>query len=63
LDKADELKYLSKVVKVGAVEEFNFEFADKDLFGDGQPRMKQITDVEAILINPRWADHGFDPLT
>jgi len=25
--------------------------------------MKQITDVEAILINPRWADHGFDPLT
>ena len=35
LDKSDELKYLSKVVKVGAVEEFNFEFADKDLFGDG----------------------------
>lgn len=62
LDSKDELVYLSKVIKVGAVEEFNFEFADKD-FEDGQSRMKQITDVEAILINPRWADHGFDPVS
>jgi hypothetical protein len=35
LDKLDELNYLSKVVKVGAVEEFNFEFADKDFLGGG----------------------------
>ena len=27
-DKNDELRYLSKVIKLGAVEEFNFEFAD-----------------------------------
>ena len=54
---------MSKVVKVGAVEDFRFEFADKDLFGSGQQRQVHLTDVEAILINPRFADHGFDPIT
>jgi hypothetical protein len=42
LDKLDELNYLSKVVKVGAVEEFNFEFADKDFLRGGQPEQKKI---------------------
>ena len=25
--------------------------------------IREVRDVEAILINPKWADHGFDPLT
>lgn len=37
LDAEDELRYLSKVIKVGAVEEFGFQFADTD-FTSGQPR-------------------------
>ena len=57
------MRYLSKVVKVGLVEEFKFEFQDKDILGNDLPALKKISDVEAILINPRWADHGFDPLT
>ena len=32
------------------------------MFGHELPKIKEIVDVEAILINPRWADHGFDPL-
>ena len=64
LEKEDELRYLSKVIKVGAVEDFRFEFKDKNFLSESVgEEMREVRDVEAILINPKWADHGYDPLT
>lgn len=62
LDKEDELRYLSKVIKVGAVEDFKFEFKDKNFLSEKE-ETREVRDIEAILINPKWADHGYDPMT
>lgn len=53
----EELELLSKVIKCGAVEEFTFNYQDRG-FG-GKVEQRQIKDVQAILINPKWADHGY----
>ena len=64
LDKIDELRYLSKVMMHPNVEEFDWRFEDKNLLKpEMRPKMRELFDVEAILIHAKWADHGFDPLT
>ena len=46
------------------VEEFDWRFEDKNLLKpDERPKIRQLFDVEGILIHAKWADHGFDPLT
>ena len=58
IDEKEELALLSKVVKTGNVEEFDWKYTDS--LG-GKPVATEVRDLQAILINPKWADHGFDP--
>ena len=48
------------MVKTGNVEEFPWTYTEK-CPGGGKPVTKEVTNLQAILINPKWADHGFDP--
>jgi len=57
-DEQEQLDLLSKVIKVSNVEEFRFEYKDN---AGGKTRTKELKDLQAILINPKWADHGFTP--
>lgn len=43
---------LSKVVKVPNVTGFEWKYIDYN------KRVTELSDVQCILINPRWADHG-----
>ena len=55
---------LSKVVKSGCVEDFDWKYMDRDLSKKSEKQtQKEVKDIQAILINPKWADHGFDPET
>lgn len=46
------------------VEEFDWRFEDKNLLKpEERAKIRQLVDVEAVLIHAKWADHGFDPLT
>ena len=62
--KDDErLMILSKVVKSGSVETFNWEYTDRKFVNGRKTNTfvtKKLTDLQAILINPKWAEHGFD---
>lgn len=64
IDPKVELDLLSKVVKTGSVETFEWRYKEKS-FIKGKPtevqEWREVLDVQAILINPKWADHGFDP--
>lgn len=46
---------LSKVTKTPNVSDFIWEY--KDTYG-GANEKKKLTDVQCILLNPKWADHG-----
>ena len=60
MEDAEEIALLSKVVKSGNVEEFNWMYTESRGEKKG-PVTKEVTNLQAILINPKWADHGFDP--
>lgn len=65
LDVEEELNILSKVVKSGSVETFNWEFTDRKWIRNRQSDQtitKKVENLQAILINPKWAEHGFDTL-
>ena len=65
-DDDEKLAILSKVVKSGSVETFNWEFTDHRRTGAGQKTgqiiTKKVENIQAILINPKWAEHGYDTL-
>lgn len=46
---------LSKVHRIPKVSEFNWTFKDSV-----RQRNVQLRDLQCILINPKWADHGKD---
>ena len=62
-DEDQKLALLSKVVKSGCVETFNWEFTDRK-FVNGKTSdvtvSRKVQDIQAILINPKWAEHGYD---
>lgn len=64
-DEEEKLALLSKVIKSGCVETFNWEYTERKI-GNGRNADKLITkkleNLQAILINPKWAEHGFDTL-
>lgn len=51
-NESEELSLLSKVQKISNVSEFKWSY--KDTAGKTQ----DITEIQCILINPKWADHG-----
>lgn len=58
-----KLALLSKVVKTGSVETFNWEYKDSEFINGrktGVTVTRKVQDLQAILINPKWAEHGFD---
>lgn len=64
-DEEEQLNILSKVIKSGSVETFNWEFTDRKwIHGrqSDQTTTKKVENLQAILINPKWAEHGFDTL-
>ena len=65
LDDEETLSILSKVIKSGSVETFNWEFTDRKWIHGKQSNKvetKRVENLQAILINPKWAEHGFDTL-
>ena len=46
---------------MGAVEEFQFEYTES--LPKKNPWNVPVRDIECILINPKWADHGFSELS
>lgn len=63
LDEEAKLAQLSKVIKSGSVETFDWQYTDR-VFKNGRKTDEfvttKITNLQAILINPKWAEHGFD---
>lgn len=62
-DEEETLSILSKVVKSGSVETFDWTYADRKWVNgrqSGQTMTKKVENLQAILINPKWAEHGFD---
>lgn len=63
LDEDEKLAMLSKVMKSGSVETFDWEYKDRKFINgrqSDQVTTKKVENIQAILINPRWAEHGFD---
>jgi len=52
------LRLLAKSIKLPDVENFKFKYSDT--IGNRAVE-KELKDLQAILISPKWADHGFDP--
>ena len=51
------------MVKSGSVETFNWEYTDKKVVNNRRTKQdvtKKVLDIQAILINPKWAEHGYD---
>lgn len=64
-DEEETLSILSKVIKSGSVETFNWEYTDRKWIHGRQSdkvETKRVENLQAILINPKWAEHGFDTL-
>ena len=61
MDAKEETALLSKVIKTGCVEEFDWKYTERDFTKKSELIQKEVKDIQAILINPKWADHGFDP--
>ena len=65
VDEDQRLALLSKVIKSGSVETFDWSYTDRVQKKAGRNSSDElvttkIINLQAILINPKWADHGFD---
>ena len=62
VDKDTKLAMLSKVVKSGCVESFDWTYKDRVTKKDGSKVEveRRLENLQAILISPKWAEHGFD---
>ena len=62
VDKDTKLAVLSKVVKSGCVESFDWTYKDRVTKKDGSKVEveRRLENLQAILISPKWAEHGFD---
>ena len=52
-NEEEQIAMLSKVHKVAKVSEFNWTYKD-----EARKHLVHAKDLQCILINPKWADHG-----
>ena len=64
-DDDEKLALLSKVVESDSVETFDWKYTEREYVNGNLTKKivtKKLENLQAILINPKWAEHGLDTL-